>query len=196
MNIYFLFLPCLLVLPFLTPDQSAIQTIDSEKKELIQIAKNEKEGLREEPRSDGDRIIEEYEREKLAKFKRNIGKRYLVIKTVRPAEFYKSPEDLDRSFTIQKEKEGFIITEVTHFKEGIIEGGLSKELYPMDGTISKIQISNECQSPKSLPAACRHNIFEIRFLAFLKKCREAPLWAPKLGGHREPPLQTRVNWGE
>jgi hypothetical protein len=118
MNIYFLFLPCLLILPFLTPDQSAIQTIHSGKNGLIQIAKGEEKGSRGESKAYGDRIIEEYEREKLAKFKRNIGKRYLVIKTVRPAEFYKSPEDLDRSFTIQKEKEGFIITEVIQNRSG------------------------------------------------------------------------------
>ncbi len=86
---------------------------------LTWVAKGEGKGsVQREPRSEGDRIIEEYEREKLAKWKRNIGKRYLVVRTVRPAEFYKSPEDLDRSFTIQKEKEGFLIAEVVQNRSG------------------------------------------------------------------------------
>ncbi len=65
-------------------------------------------GQKQEP----ERAIEAYEREKLAKFKRNIGKNYLAVKTVRPVEFHKSPEDPQRTFTLQKEKEGFLITEV------------------------------------------------------------------------------------
>jgi hypothetical protein len=62
--------------------------------------------------------IEEYEREKLAKLKQNIGKRYLVARTARPAEFYKNPEEQSKSFTIQKEKEGFLITEVVQNRPG------------------------------------------------------------------------------
>lgn len=118
MNIYFLFLPCLLILPFLTPDPSAIQTIHPGKNGRIQIAKGEEKGSRGEFKSEGDRIIEEYEREKLAKFKRNVGRRYLVIKTVRPAEFQNSPEDPKKTFSVQKEKEGFMITEVIQNHSG------------------------------------------------------------------------------
>jgi hypothetical protein len=56
--------------------------------------------------------IDEYEKEKLAKLKLNIGKRYLTVKKINPAEFYKSPDDLERKLVIKREKEGFVITEV------------------------------------------------------------------------------------
>jgi len=42
--------------------------------------------------------IDEYEKEKLAKFKPNIGKRYLTVKKINPAEFYESPDDLVNKF--------------------------------------------------------------------------------------------------
>ena len=56
--------------------------------------------------------IDEYEKEKLAKLKSNIGKRYLTVKKINPAEFYESPDDLKRKLVIKREKEGFVITEV------------------------------------------------------------------------------------
>ena len=62
--------------------------------------------------------LEEYEKEKLAKLKQNIGKRYLVIRTVRPVEFYRSPEEEGKKFIVQKEKEGFLITEVVQNRSG------------------------------------------------------------------------------
>ncbi|MBM4338149.1 MAG: hypothetical protein FJ110_01255 [Deltaproteobacteria bacterium] len=65
-----------------------------------------------------EQAIEEYEREKLAKIKQNIGRRYLVVQTGRPAEFYRHPEEGSRRFTIQKEREGFLITEVVQNQLG------------------------------------------------------------------------------
>ena len=65
-----------------------------------------------------EQSIEEYEREKLAKLKQNIGRRYLVARTASPVEFYKNPEEQSKSFTIQKEKEGFLITEVVQDQSG------------------------------------------------------------------------------
>jgi hypothetical protein len=56
--------------------------------------------------------IDEYEKEKLAKFKSNIGKRYLTVKKINPAEFYESPDDLEKRLIIKREKEGFVIKEV------------------------------------------------------------------------------------
>src|SRR5512135_3438819 len=56
--------------------------------------------------------IEDYEKEKLAKFKSNIGKRYLTVRKINPAEFFQAPDDLERKLTIKREKEGFVITEV------------------------------------------------------------------------------------
>jgi hypothetical protein len=65
-----------------------------------------------------EQAIEEYEREKLAKLKQNIGRRYLVARTGRPAEFFTYPEEQSRSFTLSKEKEGFLITEVVQNRSG------------------------------------------------------------------------------
>ena len=62
--------------------------------------------------------IDEYEKEKLAKFKSNIGKRYLTVKKINPAEFYESPDDLERKLVIKREKEGFVITEVVQNHSG------------------------------------------------------------------------------
>jgi len=62
--------------------------------------------------------IEEYEKEKLAKLKSNIGKRYLTVKKINPAVFYESPDDLERKLVIKREKEGFVITEVVQNRSG------------------------------------------------------------------------------
>jgi hypothetical protein len=67
-----------------------------------------------------EKAIEEYEREKLAKWKRNIGNRYMVFKTVRPVEFFQSPEDTNKGFSISKEKEAFLITEVVQNHSGMM----------------------------------------------------------------------------
>lgn len=62
--------------------------------------------------------IEDYEKEKLAKFKSNIGKRYLTVRKINPAEFFQAPDDLERKLTIKREKEGFVITEVVQNRLG------------------------------------------------------------------------------
>jgi len=77
------------------------------------LAKNEEPSP---PKGDSIRSsppnIEEYEKEKLAKMRKNIGRRLLTVKTVNPAEFYESPDDLERKLKIKREKEGFVIMEV------------------------------------------------------------------------------------
>jgi hypothetical protein len=62
--------------------------------------------------------IEEYEKEKIAKMKRNIGRRLMFVRTTNPAEFYESPDDLERPLKIKSEKEGLIITEVVQNQLG------------------------------------------------------------------------------
>jgi len=62
--------------------------------------------------------IDEYEKEKLAKLKGNIGKRFLTVKKINPAVFYESPDDLERKLVIKREKEGFVITEVVQNHSG------------------------------------------------------------------------------
>ncbi len=106
MKIFSFLLSFFSALPF------GLQAIDADTIGLVWLSKNEKRGVAEEVRSERDQVIETYEREKLAKFKRNIGRRYLLIRTARPVQFYKSPEDSGKTFTLQKEKEGFQITEV------------------------------------------------------------------------------------
>lgn len=69
-------------------------------------------------RSEQEKAIEEYEKEKLAKWKRHIGKRYLAVQTLRPVEFFRSPEEPDHRFVIQKQKEGFLVTEIVQNRSG------------------------------------------------------------------------------
>ncbi len=94
--IRFLFLPCFFLL-FLTTEKVSPQMATP---------------------TDTEKVIEAYEKEKIARWKRNVGKRFLVVRTVRPVEFFKSLDDLQRGFVIQKEKEGFLITEVVQHPSG------------------------------------------------------------------------------
>ncbi|OGP71865.1 MAG: hypothetical protein A2W09_00735 [Deltaproteobacteria bacterium RBG_16_50_11] len=87
--------------------------------------------------------IEEYEREKLARFKKNIGKRFLAVKsTTRPPEFYDSPEQSTKTLKY-RDKEEFAILEVVQNQAGTmyfykvrfesgIEGYLGADAYPLD----------------------------------------------------------------
>jgi hypothetical protein len=64
------------------------------------------------------KAIDDYEREKLAKLKQNIGRRLLTVKTVHPAEFFESLDDPARKLKIKAEKEGFVIVEVVQNQSG------------------------------------------------------------------------------
>jgi hypothetical protein len=86
---------------------------------LFLLAKNEEPTSPKEALIQGSPPgIEEYEKEKLAKIKKNIGRRLLTIKTVNPAVFYESPDDLERKLRIKREKEGFVIMEVVQNQLG------------------------------------------------------------------------------
>jgi hypothetical protein len=77
------------------------------------LAKNEESsGMKEDSKPGPIPAIEEYEREKLAKLKRNIGRRLMTLPTINPATFYESPDDLERKLRIKREKESFVIREV------------------------------------------------------------------------------------
>ncbi len=83
------------------------------------VAKNEEESSPgEDSKANSASNIEEYEKEKLAKLKSNIGKRFLTVKKINAAVFYESPDDLERKLTIKREKEGFVITEVVQNRPG------------------------------------------------------------------------------
>jgi len=83
------------------------------------LAKNgEGPSPKEDSRQETSSAIEEYEKEKLAKMKRNIGRRLLTVKTINPAVFYESPNDLERKLRVKREKEGFVIMEVVQNQLG------------------------------------------------------------------------------
>jgi hypothetical protein len=89
------------------------------------------------------KAIEEYEKEKLARFKKNIGKRFLAVKsTSRPPEFYDSPEQSAKKLKYGDKEEFFILEVVqdqastshyykVRFESGI-EGYLGADAYPLD----------------------------------------------------------------
>ena len=87
------------------------------KDSLSLLAKSEG-GSKEEVRGGPDPAIEEYEKEKLAKYKRNIGRRLMFVRTNNPAVFYESPDDLERKLIVKREKEGFVIAEVVQNQLG------------------------------------------------------------------------------
>jgi hypothetical protein len=84
---------------------------------LLLLAKNE-EGFKEDFKGGPVPAIEEFEKEKLLKLKRNIGRRLMFVRTNNPAVFYESPDDSGRKLRVKREKEGFIITEVVQNQSG------------------------------------------------------------------------------
>ena len=89
------------------------------KNPLTLLVKNEEQSSPKEDFREGPPpAIEEYEKEKLAKMKWNIGRRLLTVKTNNPAVFYTSPDDLERKLRIKREKEGFVIMEVVQNQLG------------------------------------------------------------------------------
>ena len=84
---------------------------------LSLLAKNE-EGSKEDSKEVPAPAIEKYEKEKLAGLKRNIGRRLLTLKTNNPAVFYESPDASGKKIRIEREKEGFVITEVVQNQSG------------------------------------------------------------------------------
>jgi hypothetical protein len=87
------------------------------KDSLSLLAKSEG-GSKEEVRGGPDPAIEEYEKEKLARYKRNIGRRLMFVRTNNPAVFYESPDDLEKKLIVKREKEGFVIAEVVQNQLG------------------------------------------------------------------------------
>jgi hypothetical protein len=91
----------------------------SPKDPLSLLAKNEESPVTKEDSKPGPiPAIEEYERQKLAKLKQNVGKRFMTVLTVNPAEFYESPDDLGRKLMVKKEKEAFVIMDVVQNRSG------------------------------------------------------------------------------
>jgi hypothetical protein len=75
------------------------------------------QGSSEQKEKKSSKEIEDYEKEKLAKYKRNIGKKFLAVQTVHPPEFFESPNDLKKKIKL-KEKEEFQVMEVVQNQSG------------------------------------------------------------------------------
>jgi hypothetical protein len=75
------------------------------------------QGSSEQKEKKSSKEIEDYEKEKLAKYKRNLGKRFLAVQTVHPPEFFESPNDLKKKIKL-KEKEEFQVMEVVQNQSG------------------------------------------------------------------------------
>jgi hypothetical protein len=75
------------------------------------------QGSFEQKEKKSTKAIEDYEKEKQAKYKRNIGKRFLAVQAVHPAEFFESPNDLKKKIKL-KEKEEFQVMEVVQNRSG------------------------------------------------------------------------------
>jgi hypothetical protein len=89
------------------------------KDSLSLVAKNEESPSPKEDSKPGPiPAVEEYEREKFAKLRRNIGKRFLTAPTINPATFFESPDDLERKLKTRREKEDFVIQEVVKNRLG------------------------------------------------------------------------------
>ncbi len=83
------------------------------------LAKNEEgDSPKEDSKDIPPKVIEEYEKGKLAKMKQNIGKRLMTAPTINRAEFYESPDDLEKKVRVKREKEGFIIEKVVQNRLG------------------------------------------------------------------------------
>jgi hypothetical protein len=79
------------------------------------VEKSQGSSEQKDPKS--TKTIEDFEKEKLAKYKRNIGKKFLAVKTPHPPEFYESPDDLKKKIPI-KEKEEIQIVAVVQNQRG------------------------------------------------------------------------------
>jgi hypothetical protein len=91
----------------------------SPKGSIFLLAKNEQlPATKENSKPASIPAIEEYEREKLAKFKRNVGKRFMTTPTTHPATFCESPDDLEKKLRVKRDKETFLIMGVVQNRLG------------------------------------------------------------------------------
>ncbi len=115
--------------------------------------------------------IEEYEKEKLAKMKRNIGRRLLTVKTINPAVFYESPNDLERKLRVKREKEGFVIVAVVQNQSGTMNFYQVKfdsgETGYLSSDANNLEIKIKEGSLISLPkrTSARKNLSQTKVLA-------------------------------
>ena len=136
------------------------------------LAKNgEGPSPKENSRQETSAAIEEYEKEKLAKMKRNIGRRLLTVKTINPAVFYESPNDLERKLRVKREKEGFVIVAVVQNQSGTMNFYQVKfdsgETGYLSSDANNLEIKIKEGSLISLPkrTSARKNLSQTKVLA-------------------------------
>ncbi|MGA2318079.1 MAG: hypothetical protein ABSG71_17115 [Thermodesulfobacteriota bacterium] len=90
------------------------------------LAKNgEGPSPKEDSRQGPPPAIEEYEKEKLAKIKRNIGRRLLTVKTINPTEFYESPDTMNfYQVKFDSGERGYLSADGNYLEIKIKEGSL------------------------------------------------------------------------
>jgi hypothetical protein len=108
---------CLLIVPWLSTASVDEPKGSSFKGGLLAESVNKEQAAPDQKDLKSKKAIEDYEKEKLARYKRSIGKRFLAVRTVRPPEFYESPNDLKKKIKI-KEKEEFQVMEVVQNQSG------------------------------------------------------------------------------
>ena len=117
MKVFFSILSCCLIFPWLSAASVDEQKDPSFKGPLLAEAVKKEQSSPDQKDAKSKKAIEDYEKEKLAKYKRNIGKRFVAVRTVRPPEFFESPDDLKKKVKV-KEKEEFQVTDVVQNKSG------------------------------------------------------------------------------
>ena len=117
MKILFSILSWCFFFPWLSMASVDGQKSPSYKGGLLAESVKKDQGSSEQKEKKPAKAIEDYEKEKLAKYKRNIGKRFLAVRTARPPEFFESPNDLKKKIKA-KEKEEFQVMGVVQNQSG------------------------------------------------------------------------------
>jgi len=117
MKILLSILSSLLIVPWISMASIDGQKGETLKEDLLAESVEKGEGSSEQKDPKSTKAIEDFEKQKLVKYKRNIGKKFLAVRTPRPPEFYESPDDLKKKIPI-KEKEEIQIVAVVQNQRG------------------------------------------------------------------------------
>jgi len=119
MNVLLIIPAYLVILPWISTAQIDAQEVGQfSGNRLVASAKSDQESPpKGDSRGEPVKAIEKYEKEKLARMKKHIGKRFMVVRTARPPEFYESPDNLKKKIAV-REKEEFLIMDVVQNQSG------------------------------------------------------------------------------
>lgn len=157
-------LSCLLIFPWASMASANEQKSPSSRGTLLAQALKKEPPPPDQKDPKSKKAIEDYEKERLARYKRNIGKKFLAVRTARPPEFYESPNDLTKKIKV-KEKEEFQVMEVVQNQSGTmnfykvrLEGGKIGYL-GADGSNLEIRTKDGSLIPVTRKAAKRKGDF-------------------------------------